>query len=109
MCADCNGLGTRMEVDPELVVPDPSLSIARGRDRAVGRRAGARRGLDRRIVDALSPSCDIDLDTPWKKLRRAQREVILYGAGRQARHGDVGRASTAAAPGRMRFEGVVNS
>ena len=41
-CPDCTGLGTKLEVDPELIVPDPSQVAGRGRDRAVERRARQR-------------------------------------------------------------------
>ena len=47
MCVDCNGLGTRLEVDPDLIVPNADLIDPRRRDRAVGRSHRARRRLDR--------------------------------------------------------------
>ena len=48
MCVDCNGLGTRLEVDPDLVVPDPEPVDRRRRHRAVGRPRRHATGLDRR-------------------------------------------------------------
>src|SRR5574342_1232734 len=76
-CAECQGLGTRAEMDADLVVPDPSLTIREG---AVDPWAG---GMERgegwtfEFVEHLSRSLSIDLDTPWSKLPKAQRDVVL--------------------------------
>jgi excinuclease ABC subunit A len=78
-CPDCQGLGTRAEMDPDLVVPDPSLTIREG---AVEPWAG---GMERgegwtfEFVEHLSRSLGLDLDTPWAKLPRAQRDLVLLG------------------------------
>jgi len=78
-CPDCQGLGTRAEMDPDLIIPDPSRTI---RDGAVEPWAG---GMERgegwtfEFVEHLSRSLGIDLDTPWSKLPKAQRDVVLLG------------------------------
>ena len=78
-CETCDGLGTKFQVDPELARPRRRPLDRRRRDRAVvglPRRvlqAGARRG--RRRATASRPT------TPWKKLKAAQKKVVLYGAG----------------------------
>ncbi|HTP52664.1 MAG TPA: excinuclease ABC subunit UvrA [Anaeromyxobacteraceae bacterium] len=78
-CTDCQGLGTRAEMDADLIIPDPSLSIREG---AVEPWAG---GMERgegwtfEFVEHLSRSLGIDLDVPWSKLSKRDREVILNG------------------------------
>jgi excinuclease ABC subunit A len=79
MCPVCNGLGTRLEVDPELVIPDTSLSI---RDGAIAPWASAMargEGWTFRIADAVAKACDVDLDMPWRKLGKKKQEMVLYG------------------------------
>jgi excinuclease ABC subunit A len=78
MCPDCSGLGTRMEMDPELVVPDRNLSINQGAVKPLGV-VGAGSGLGTSIVRAAAREHGIDLDRPWKRLTAAQRDIILYG------------------------------
>ena len=75
-CSSCNGLGTRFEVDPDLVVPDGSLSLANG---AIAPWARARSGYFMKLVEALSAELGFSMDTPWKKLKTAHRQAILYG------------------------------
>jgi excinuclease ABC subunit A len=76
-CQTCDGLGIRLEVDPELVVPDPDLSPADG---AIAPWAGARLEYWHRMLEAVAEAYDFDLQTPWRKLPKAVREVLLYGS-----------------------------
>jgi excinuclease ABC subunit A len=78
-CPDCQGLGTRAEMDSDLIIPDPSLTIRGGAvdPWASGMEKGE--GWTFEFVEHLSRSLGIDLDTPWSKLPKAQREVILHG------------------------------
>ncbi len=75
-CLGCNGLGTRFEVDPALVVPDDSLSLNAG---AVAPWAKARSGYFMKLLGALSTEMGFSMDVPWKKLKSAHRQAILYG------------------------------
>jgi excinuclease ABC subunit A len=109
MCPDCNGLGTRMEAAPDLVVPDPSLSI---RDGAIAPWASAMErgeGWTYRIVEALAEACEVDLDTPWSKLPKKKRDTVLYGVDNNqkiaVKWGSEGSASQGTWG--MRFEGVI--
>ncbi|HLH45822.1 MAG TPA: excinuclease ABC subunit UvrA, partial [Acidimicrobiales bacterium] len=77
-CPTCDGLGTRFEVDPELVVPDPDLPISGG---AVAPWAGAKGEYFGRVLDAVAATYRFSVDTPWKDLSRAERKVVLYGSG----------------------------
>jgi excinuclease ABC subunit A len=86
-CPACNGLGSRPEMDPDLVVPRPDLSIREG---AVAPWAGALArnadGWTAREVEWVARTFKIDLDKPWSKLSRAERDVVLYGASGKGRH-----------------------
>jgi excinuclease ABC subunit A len=76
-CPECSGLGTRMEVDPELVVPDPSLTLAEG---AIAPWSGGHvSDYFARLVEALAQDMGFDLDTPWSKLPAKARKSLLYG------------------------------
>ena len=80
-CPQCHGLGTRMEVDPELVVPDPDLSLAEG---AVAPWAGAHvSDYFGRLLEALADAMDVDVDTPWRKLPVRVRKAVLHGVDEQ--------------------------
>ncbi len=65
-CPECPGLGTRMEVDPELVVPDDEPTPGRRRDRAVDRAHVA--DYFQRLMDALGEELGFTMDTPWQDL-----------------------------------------
>jgi len=75
-CPVCTGLGTRFEVDPELVVPDATLSLAEG---ALAPWAGARFKYFERLIDGIATLGGFDVNTPWKKLRAKDRKLVLFG------------------------------
>jgi len=78
-CPDCHGLGTRMEVDPELVVSDPSKTL---NDGVVGPWSGAHvADFFTRLLGALGEELGFDLDTPWERLSPQARRSILEGHG----------------------------
>jgi len=80
MCPSCTGLGSRDEVDPDLVIPDPSKSI-RGGAIAPWAAAMARgEGWTARIVDGVAKAFGIDLDMPWKKVPKEKQRLVLFGA-----------------------------
>jgi len=79
-CVSCDGLGTRLEVDPALVVPDPDLSIREG---ALAPFASARLEYWGRVLEATAEAHRFSLDTPWRKLSQAARDVILFGSDRE--------------------------
>ena len=74
-CPDCDGIGSRLEVDPELVVPDDSLTLREG---AIAPWTGHQDFFTRQL-EALGGELEFDVDTPWKKLPAKIREVILRG------------------------------
>ena len=76
-CPDCSGLGTQMEVDPELIVPDDELSLAEG---AIAPWAnGHMFEYFNRLLIALSEELGFDMATPWKKLPAKARNAVLNG------------------------------
>ncbi len=75
-CPACSGLGVRLEVEPDLVVPDPSLSLSEGAIKPWG--TGRSRYFDA-LLRAVAEEYDIDLQTPWKKLPKKMRHLLLYG------------------------------
>ncbi len=77
-CERCHGLGFQRVVDPELVIPDPTLSISEGALQPFMRSASR---YHQRLFEAVAESRGIDLDTPWQDLRKRDRDVILNGTG----------------------------
>ena len=77
-CPSCDGLGTRYEVDPELVVPDPDLSIDDG---AVAPWAGARNEYFGRLLQGVAETYGVPTSVAWRKLKKQDQKVILYGSG----------------------------
>ena len=76
-CPECTGLGTRMEVDPELLVPDPSLTLDEG---AIAPWSGGHvTDYFARLVEALADEMGFDTETPWSKLPAKARKSLLYG------------------------------
>jgi len=82
-CPACSGLGTTFEVDPDLVVPDGSLSLAAG---ALAPWAGARSEYFTRLVAAVADLGGFSTATPWDALTKADRKLVLYGAGKRQVH-----------------------
>ncbi len=95
-CPDCQGLGTRAEMDPDLIIPDPTLSIRAGAVEpwASGMERGE--GWTFEFVEHLSRSLGLDLDLPWAKLSKRDRDLVLLGT------------EGAGVRSRIAWEGVVN-
>jgi excinuclease ABC subunit A len=76
-CPDCTGIGTRLEVDPELIVPDEDLSL---RDGAVAVWAGGQSAdYFLRLLDALAGTLEFSMDTPWRSLPKRAKDAVLHG------------------------------
>jgi excinuclease ABC subunit A len=103
-CPRCTGLGSQMEIDPDLVVPDPSLSIGEG---AIAPWAASASEYYDQLIQAIAERYSVDLDTPWEDLPEASRDFFLYGT-----NGDRVQVSYRNRFGRRRsyatrFEGIV--
>ena len=81
MCVDCNGLGTRVEIDPQLVVPDDSLSIDEGAIKPWGLNVSEKSNWTTGYRAEICQAMGVDMDRPWRRLPKRQREVLLYGSG----------------------------
>jgi excinuclease ABC subunit A len=79
MCPKCNGLGTVLEIDPDLIVPDPSLSIRGGAIQPWATSVERGEGWTFRIIEAMAKATGVDLDVPWKKLPAKQKHQVLHG------------------------------
>jgi excinuclease ABC subunit A len=105
-CQRCHGLGFQRVIDPELIVPDPTLSISEG---ALEPWTKAASIYHRRLLEAVAEANGIDIDTPWRDLPQADRELLLEGTG-DARHtisyrNRFGRKRTYT----VRFDGMLHS
>ncbi|MFF5112348.1 excinuclease ABC subunit UvrA [Streptosporangium sp. NPDC000509] len=80
-CPECTGLGVRMEVDPDLIVPDPERPLGEG---ALSPWAGGHTSdYFERLVEALGLTMGFGLDTPWERLPKKAQKALLYGHDEQ--------------------------
>jgi excinuclease ABC subunit A len=77
-CPTCDGLGTQMEIDLDLLVPDPARSL---RDGALAPLRDVEDGWYGQQIAALAKAYKFSLDTPYRKLTQKQKDVILHGTG----------------------------
>lgn len=76
-CPECTGIGTKLEVDQELVIPDDSISIYEG---AIAPWSGGQSSdYFERLLEALAKDITFSLDVPWKKISAKARDAILNG------------------------------
>jgi excinuclease ABC subunit A len=105
-CPTCTGLGTQREIDPELIVPDPTLSIAQG---ALVPWTVINSNFYEQVIQAIADRYEIDLDTPWQDLPRRQRALFMEGTGEDklyvAYRNKMGRRRSYM----LTFEGIVRS
>ncbi len=77
-CERCHGLGFQRVIDPELIVPDPTLSISQGALEPFTKAASM---YHRRLLEAVAEANGIDPDKPWSRLSQSDRELLLEGTG----------------------------
>ena len=81
-CEACSGIGTRYQVDADLIVPDKNISLADG---AVNPWAGKNRmRYYARLLEALAIAKDFDYEAPWKRLPKRAQKAVLHGSGEDA-------------------------
>ncbi|WP_344314475.1 excinuclease ABC subunit UvrA [Fodinicola feengrottensis] len=76
-CPECSGIGTRKEVDAELLVPDPEQTLAGGAIQPWA--TGHNMEYFNRLLGGLGDALDFDLNTPWEELSAGAQKAILYG------------------------------
>src|SRR6187401_2200272 len=75
-CPRCTGLGSQQEIDPDLVVPDPTLSIAEG---ALVQWSVGSSSFYEAVIQGVADRYEIELDTPWQELSQKEQDLFLYG------------------------------
>ncbi len=104
-CPDCDGLGMKLEIDPDLIIPDDTKTLSEG---AV---APWNPSSSKYYPDMLAQACaqaDIDMDTPWKDLSKDDQHFVLYGSSKVMHfelNSDFGGVRETDTP----FEGVINN
>ncbi|MBU1039003.1 excinuclease ABC subunit UvrA [Patescibacteria group bacterium] len=106
-CPDCTGLGTKLEIDPDLVIPNRRLSLAQGAIRPWSR-TSANQTWYYRILQAVAREHKFSLDVPVNKLNKDQLKIVLYGTGSRTYNVNAEAGQT----GKVRefytsFEGVI--
>ena len=76
-CPDCKGLGVKLKIDEDLLIPEKDLSI---NDGCIKTLTDDQEGLDYKKLSCVCKHYKIDMIKPWKKLTRRQQEIILYGS-----------------------------
>jgi len=79
-CPDCAGLGTKLEIDPKLII-NSNLTIAQGAIRAWAHNTAGGQGWMMRILGTVAQAQGFDLNTPVKNLTKQQLDIVLYGSG----------------------------
>jgi excinuclease ABC subunit A len=105
-CDRCHGLGFQRVIDPELVVPDPTLSLAEGALQPWNRGISA---YWRRLIASVAEEYGVDVDKPWSKLSQSEREIFLYGTGDERHHVSYTNRFGRRRSYKVRFEGIVNN
>jgi excinuclease ABC subunit A len=77
-CPECDGLGSKLYFDPELVVPDKALSLRKG---AIAPWSRSSSPYYLQTLDAIARHYKVSLNTPWEDLPKKVRDVILFGSG----------------------------
>jgi len=80
MCTDCNGLGTKPEMDVELIIPNTKLSIREGAVGVWATSMSKGEGWTAELIESLARCFQIDLDCPWEKLPQKTRTLLLEGS-----------------------------
>ena len=105
-CDRCTGLGSQMEIDPELVVPDPTLSIGEG---AIAPWANSSSNYYEQVTEAIADRYGVDLEAPWEELPEEHHDLFLYGTNGEplqvTYRNRYGRRRSYA----TRFEGIVKN
>src|SRR5262245_8314442 len=105
-CERCHGLGFQRVVDPDLVVPDPTLSLSEGALQPW--RLGHSRYW-KRLVEAVAGDYGVDPDAPWQELSDQDREIFLYGTGGERHKVNYTNRFGRRRSYSVRFEGIVNN
>ena len=104
-CSDCKGLGIKLQIDPDLVIPNKELSISEG---AITTLSDDQEGLYYKKLECVCRHFKIDMDKPFNKLTKKEREIVLYGTDEiieykyKSKNGNMYNSKDA-------YEGVINN
>ncbi len=76
-CPECKGLGVKQQIDEDLLIPDKDLSIEEG---CIKTLTDDPEGMDYQRLECMCKHYKIKMNTPWKKLKKREQELILYGS-----------------------------
>ena len=104
-CERCHGLGFQRVIDPELVVPDPTLSLAEGALQPWNRGVTA---YWRRLIASVADTNGVDIEAPWSKLKKSEKEIFLNGTGSERHQVTYTNRFGRKRSYKVRFEGILN-
>jgi excinuclease ABC subunit A len=105
-CPRCTGLGAQLEVDPDLVVPDPSLAIGEG---ALVPWSVMNSNFYESVIQGIADRWEVDLETPWAELPQEQRDLFLNGTGGERVYVQYRNRMGRKRSYMLSFEGIVKS
>src|SRR5512133_2792851 len=105
-CPRCTGLGAQQEIDPDLLVPDPTLSIAEG---ALVPWAVGNSNFYESVISAIADRYEIDVDKPWQELSEKEQDYFLYGTGGERLYVSYRNRMNRKRSYMIAFEGIVSS
>jgi len=103
-CERCTGLGSQREIDPELIVPDPALSIAEG---ALAPWATSSSNYYEQITEAIAERYRVDVEVAWEALPEKQRDLFLFGTNGEPVHVTYRNRYGRKRSYQTRFEGII--
>ncbi len=101
-CQTCDGLGGLLEFDPDLIVPNPNLSLREGAVKPWAKRTSFQYF---QMLDSIAQNCGFDVNTPFKDLRAAQQKMLLHGTGSNGNRSSQTRGGRGASCDT--FEGII--
>jgi excinuclease ABC subunit A len=106
-CPRCTGLGSQQEIDPDLLVPDPSLSIDDGA--LVPWSVGGSSGFYEAVIQAIADRYEIDTSRPWSELSEEEQDYFLFGTGGERIYVQYRNRMGRRRQYMISFEGIVSS
>ena len=105
-CDRCTGLGSQMEIDPDLVVPDPALSVGEG---ALAPWTSNGTTYYEQLIQAIAERYRVDLEAPWESLPQKQRDLFLFGTDGDRVHISYRNRYGRKRSYSTRFEGIITN
>ncbi len=102
-CPTCDGLGGLLEFDPDLIVPNPNLSLREGAIKPWAKRTSYQYF---QMLDSLAQNCGFNVNTPFKELKSAQQKMLLFGSMENGAKSSTVRAKNDVC---KPFEGIVGT